>query len=221
MEELFFEEPICPFCGEAAAIVRQRRAQKIMGKNFFGIEEVIKHFKVNPTHQQLTVLAKIPFSERVLEELKDSYILVAVFPLSILDIRSKVDSKLFYDQSWYNNESFAEERGEAGWQLVRKTPVPSSASKNWSEQQKLLAKNDEVPTARIMVYTIIGYYLATGERLFKDIWVRTSSLPSDGYRVRVGCFYLIGLRFFYYWDGLRNIGISLAASRKFPAPQQN
>jgi hypothetical protein len=64
----------------------QKRAQEIMSKNFFGIEEAIKHFGVSPTRQQLDALSEIPFSEAVLEQSKDTHILAAVFTLSILEI---------------------------------------------------------------------------------------------------------------------------------------
>ena len=49
----------------------QKRAREIMGKNFFGVEEAIKHFGINPARQQLAALSEIPFSEAVLEQSKD------------------------------------------------------------------------------------------------------------------------------------------------------
>ncbi|XOA42669.1 MAG: hypothetical protein ACKKMO_02565 [Candidatus Nealsonbacteria bacterium] len=236
LEGLSLEELFCPFCGaqlrltgsfcaycgtgfeemdgEVVILARQRIAQKIMGNNFFGINNAIEHFKVNPTEQDLKALAEIPFSEQELNDLKNDYILAAVFPLSVIDIR-KMNAKLFYDQSWYNDESFAKERGKAGWQLIRKTPAPNSTSKSWSKQQKLLAKDDEVPTAQVMVYTIIGHYLATGEHLFKDIRVRTFSLASGGRRVNVGNFNSGGLDISYVWDDYRFSNLGLAPARKF------
>ena len=197
------------------ATTSQKRAREIMDKNFFGVEETIRHFGVNPTRQQLAALSEIPFSEAVLEQSKDTHVLVAVFPLSILEIRGKVDSELFYDQSWYNKESFAKERGEVTWQLVRKTSVDNSTSKNWQEQQALIAKDDEVPSAQVMVYTIIGYYLATGERLFKYIHVRTFSVDSDGHRVAVGRFVSGGLSISGRWDGHRRGYLGVLSARKF------
>jgi len=193
----------------------QKRAREIMGKNFFGVEEAIQYFGVNPTYTQTLVLSEIPFSEEVLQKAKDTHVLVAVFPLSVLEIRGKVDSKLFYDQSWYNKESFAKERGEASWQLVRKTPVDNSTSKNWQEQLTLINEEDEVPTAQVMVYTIIGHYLATGERLFEHIYVRTSSVVSDGYRVRVGLFGSDGLFVHRYWVDYRLDYLGVSSARKF------
>ena len=200
--------------GGFEATTSQKRAREIMGKNFFGVEEAIKHFGVNPTRQQLAALSEIPFSEAVLEQSKNTHVLVAVFPLSILEIRGKADSKLFYSQDWYNKESFAKERGEVTWQLVRKTPVDNSTSKNWQEQQALITEDDEVPTARVMIYTIIGHYLATGERLFEHIYVRTSSVDSDGFRVFVGYFGSNGLSVNLWWDDLRDDYIGVSSARK-------
>lgn len=79
-------------------------ARSIMGKNFFGIEEAILYFGINPTKEQLIALSEIPFSEAALEEFKETYILVAVFPMSILEIRGKVERKLFHS---HENEAFA------------------------------------------------------------------------------------------------------------------
>jgi len=201
--------------GGFEATTSQKLAREIMGKNCFGVEETTQHFGVKPTQRQLSALAEIPFTEGELRERKDTHILVAVFPLSILDIRSKVDPNLFYDQSWYNKESFAKKNGEVGWQLVRKTPVTNSTSKTWDEQQALLAKNEKTPTAQAMIYTIIGHYLATNERLFSNIYVRCEDVVSHGFRVRVGNFDANGLNVNNYWDDNRNSNIGVASVRKF------
>jgi len=213
--EKLFEKVVSLVNSENATSSTVGRAREIMDRNFFGVEEAVKHFGVNPTRQQLAALSEIPFSEAVLEQSKDTHVLVAVFPLSILEIRGKVDSKLFYDQSWYNKESFAKERGEVNWQLVRKTSVDDSTSKDWQEQQALISKDDEMPSARVMVYTIIGHYLATGERLLEHIYVRTSSVDSDGYRVVVGNFDSEGLGVDFCWDGYRSDYLGVSSSRKF------
>jgi len=91
----------------------QKHAREIMDKNFFGVEEAISHFGINPTRRQLAALSEVPFSEATLQQAKDTHVLVAVFPLSLLEVRAKVQGKgLFYDQKWYNEEAFASERGE-------------------------------------------------------------------------------------------------------------
>lgn len=202
--------------GGFEATTSQKRAREIMGRNMFGIEEAIKHFGVNPSRQQLAVLADVPFTEAVLEACKDTHVLVAVFPMSILDIRGKAERKLFYshEDAWYNKQAFAKDRGETQWTLVRKTPVDNSTSKTWDEQQALLGKDDETPTARVMVYAIIGHYLNTGERLFENVYVRCSDVDSDGRRVLVGSFGSDGLGVGHYWDGNRDSDIGLSSARK-------
>ncbi len=202
----------------------QASARAIMGKNFFGVEEAIKHFEVNPLKRQLAYLAEIPYSEATLTACKDTHILVAFFPNAVLDIRAKTarvklpkDQKsLFYEQDWYENEkeTFARDRGQLDWYLVRKTPVTDSTSKTWAQQQDLLDKKiDQTPEAQVMVYTIIGHFLATGERLFEKVWVRTANLDSDGDRVYV-VFDAGGLYLYYRWDDRADDDIGLAASRK-------
>ena len=194
----------------------QKRAREIMGRNIFGIEEAIKHFGVNPSKRDLAYMAEVPFSEEVLSACKDTHVLVAVFPMSILDIRGKVERGFFYsyEDAWYNKQAFAKDKGAMGWQLVRKTPVENSTSKNWNEQQALLSKDEETPKAQVMVYTIIGHYLATGERLFDKLYVRCVDLDSDGRRVRVGRFGAGGLLVDVWDDGDRNGYIGLSSARK-------
>jgi hypothetical protein len=193
----------------------QVRAREIMGRNFFGIEEAIKHFGVNPSREQLALLAEVPFTEEVLRSSKETHVLIAVFPLSVFDISGKlVDQELIYlDEWWHHAQSpVAKEKGKIGWQLVRKTPVSGSANKTWKKQQALLSSDEETPTAQVMVYIIIGHYLNTGEWLFRDPYVRTSSLDWDGYGVGVGvrgCAVLLA----NYWHGstpTRSLGVAAA-----------
>ena len=193
-----------------------QKLARAIGIPVFGIEEAVQHFGVKPTRAQLSALAEIPFTEAELRECKDTHVLVAVFPMSIIEIRGKVpaNQRLFCDQDWYNKESFAKDRGEAAWHLVRKTPVTNSTSKTWDEQQALLAKDGETPTARVMVYTIIGHFLATGERLFENPYVRCLGVDSDGRRVYVGDFVSSGLSVSGGWGACRFSSIGLASARK-------
>ncbi|MFW0862002.1 MAG: hypothetical protein ACKKL6_00220 [Candidatus Komeilibacteria bacterium] len=195
--------------------VIEERARMIMGKNFFGVAEAIKHFKVKPLKKHTNALAKVPFTEEILEKCKDTHILIAVFPLSLLEIR-KAAKDLFYSSEggWFESQAFAQESSEPQWCLIQKTPVKDSTFKNWKEQQALLLKNDETPPAHIMVYTIIGHYLNTKERIFENIWVRTSSVDSDGYRVVVGAFDSGGLNVDYDWDDNRNSYLGVSSARK-------
>jgi len=188
-----------------------KRAVKLFGKNFFGVEEAIRHFGVRPTRNQLVELSEIPFSE---VQCKDD-VLMAVFPLSILDLRDKLEDQMLFCDDWYDHQPFAKERCETSWQLVRKTPIVNSACKTWQEQQSLLSNDEEVPTAQVMVHIIIGHYLATSERLFEYLYVRTSSIDSDGRRVYIGHFNAEGLHLGRYWDNDRRDDLAISSARKF------
>lgn len=196
----------------------QRLAREIMGDGYLGIEESVQHLGAKPRRAQQAVLAEIPFTEAVLRECRESHVLVATFPFSILEIRGKVNRQLFYrhEDAWFNNETFAKTRCGVGWHLICKTPVANSTSKTWDEGQVLLAQNEETPLARVMVYTIIGYFLATGKRLFPDVWVRCSDLDSYGCRVSVGDFDRHGLLVHSVSDDRRFDYLGLASARKLP-----
>ncbi|MCK5022112.1 MAG: hypothetical protein KAR54_02600 [Candidatus Pacebacteria bacterium] len=165
-------------------------ARKIMGKNFFGFDEAIKHFKVIPSSKQFTYFNKVPWSQEVLEFCKDTHVLIAVFPISIFDIFDRVDQALFYDNHrdknlWFNDQGFMRDKSETGWYLVHKTPVTESDLEKWNKKGTLLVEKEKIPEAKLVVYTIIGHYLATGERLFKNISVSTFMLPYNRYNLRV------------------------------------
>jgi len=181
----------------------QARCREIMGRNFFGVEEAITHFEVSFSKHEGALLADVPFTEETVTTCKYTHVLVAVFPLSILDIRRRVDRNLFscrclgrnhqdsiHEDSWYNQQAFAKDCGKIGWHLVRKTYVPDSIKKTWDKQQELLGQDEETPSARVLIYTIIGHFLSSGEnreRLFEDLPdVRCSDLISPGRGVVVG-----------------------------------
>ena len=197
----------------------QKRALEIMGKNFFGVEEAAKCFGF---YNSVWVL-EIPFTETTLEECKDTHILIAVFPISITGIRSKVGSELlpihsFFSNFEYCNESFANDSGKDEWQLVKKVPVSNSIKKNRIEQEALLSVNEFVPSTRVMVYAIVGYYSTTGERMFKDIGIRCSDVDDGGCcKVHINPIYIpgeIAIRIGVPWTNERSSGIGIASARR-------
>lgn len=198
--------------------VSQKTARAIMGQNYLGVDQSIQHLKASPSKADLRTLEDVPFAENVLEACKDTHVLVAVLPMSVMGLweRTKQTKHLFYskDDPWYKSQAFAKEKGQAGWHLVRKDIVPNSTSKTWQEQQSLLGKDDENPTARVLVYTVILTFLATGVKLLPNIYARVSDVDSDGNRVYVGYFDGSGLYVNYYWDDYRNDFIGVASARK-------
>ncbi|HBM45377.1 MAG: hypothetical protein UT05_C0011G0021 [Parcubacteria group bacterium GW2011_GWF2_38_76] len=176
-------------------------AIRIMGKNYLG-PECWSSLGIFATDKERDYFhSAVPFSREELETCKDTHILVAICSVSILDIREKVLElgernykmigvfKGFYPScqpAWYNEELFAKEKCKYGWYLVRKYPVSGSFKKTYEEQLSLLEGNEKNPNAALVLYTIIAHYLLTHEKLFKNRYIRTSSVASDGNHVWIG-----------------------------------
>jgi hypothetical protein len=151
-------------------------AREIMGQNFFGIDDAQKHLAIVPTGAQVASLFSVPFSEGCLELYKDTHILIAVFPISIAEMRTRIGKRLFnmLDTNWCLRHVFAKYKCPLGWYLVRKTALEGSRFNALHTQCKLLGKDETVPTTNIMTYTLVGYALSKNEHLFQDILVRCS-----------------------------------------------
>jgi hypothetical protein len=195
--------------------VSQGRARRIMGRNYFGIEEAVRHFGAKPSAQDIATLFEIPFTGETLTKCTDSHVLVAVLPVSIDDIYAKVGPQFFCEGTYcYGSNEVTADCGHASWQLVRKALRPEWDWKTWEEQEALLPKGEQTAPARTMVYTMVGQCLATGERLFPlqrvrcaDPWQREC-----GRHWRVG-FFANGFCILPGSDDERNGDLSLAAVR--------
>ena len=193
-------------------------ASQIMGDNFHGIDALERHLGVKLSAKSKKLFLTVPFSAEVLQACRETHMLVACGPLSLLDVR-QAQTGLFYAKSepWYGqpSEQFARSKVKAGWQLVRKNPVPDSTSKTWDEQNALLAAVEQVPSASVLAQAILIHYLETEERLFEQIYVRVSDVGSDGSRVYLGYFDEDGLHVYRYWGDRRGGNVGLSSSRKF------
>ncbi len=196
----------------------QVKARKIMGKNFFGVEEAIEHFGVNLTKNHLAYLAEIPFSEEVLHACRETHVLIAVMRISIMDMHSRFynhQPAMFYSkQEWPRDKyhitrDFINDRGnELEWHLVAKTPVGDSTKKTWNEQKEMLSETNDIPTARVLIYTLIGYFLVSGERLFSSIDVRCRKFDMGNHDTCVGRFDSGGFRIYDSNDRKGTIGLA-------------
>ncbi len=197
-------------------------AQSILGVDFITPEEVAKaRSNIVYTDEQITALAENLPSEEVLTWCKENgYAVIPPPPkaMSTLDVR-EIQSAHFYSKSggWYaeEKEKFArEDKTSFGWMAIKKTLVDNSTNKTWKEQIRLLSKVEMVPNAAEMTWFITTYFEVRGVRLFESVYVRTSSLDSDGDRVYVGDFDSVGLGVNDWSDDDRNGGIGVPAARK-------
>lgn len=194
-----------------------RMASAIMGANFLGVEHAVKQFRLRPSKKVLTALEEIPFSRSVLEARKDDHILVALLPISILGIQATVNRCLFCFKSdqWYRTEAFAAHKGcHVHWALLRKNIILNSTTKTWRQQKAMLSTTETIPTAHMMVYTIILHYLVTDTRLLPTLYARCRDIASFGPRVDIGHFDDRGLRICNSQDVDSYCNIGVMSSRK-------
>lgn len=171
-----FTDDVAKFILGQTVLTLYDHVRQIMGENFLEPVESIYHFKIKQTKKAMKAIRafeNLP-SEDMLIDSKDDYILVADFGLSILDIRNRVDRELFssHEDALYNWNYFAKLRETPQWRLISRKPVANSFHKNWDKQKALLNENEDVPKVRQVAYAIILNYLTTGERLFKDCYIR-------------------------------------------------
>ncbi len=193
-----------------------------MGRNFLGVKAVTQHFGVRFLPDQVEGLAEVPFSEETLQECEGTHILFPGYPLSILEMRRRLQPGLIRPEKdpWYAQMSFATgEAVELRWYLMRAGLVPGSADRTFDEQRQLLA-DEGVPRACEVVYMTVLHYLVKGIRLFNrgefarciDTVERYGNLVNGG--VMVGTFDSEGLRISCLWLNYRLYYLGVASSRK-------
>ncbi len=148
---------------------------------------------------ELTDYPEIPFTIDELSALKGDYILLFAHSskTSRLPINIKTfiqafgylptkDKPNFYNQDWYNNETFLEEELLNGWYLIKKEIIPSTIATNPLD---ILDRNLGIkfPSAALCIYAFFAnYYYTGGELLWKDSFIWCSDNDVNGDRIYVG-----------------------------------
>ncbi len=198
----------------------QKAANEIMGNNYFGIEDAAEHFKIRPSRTQLAMLSEVPFSEATLRTCKNTHVLVARFPMSILEMfGNKLVCHLFgldnpKKEPWFKKHGFSWTEGRVGWYLISKNPEANSFNYEWVYQLAQFGnKNDPAPVG-VAVYAALGHFLKTGERMFKEGMARCAELDLSGRRVTIGPFKEDGLRIQAWWDDGRCYYVGSTSMRR-------
>lgn len=158
--------------------------------NYITINQVEKALDIKFSSKDKECLVE-NFTEEALSDYKNDYLILPVFPMSLLELREKVEGReLFYSEScaWYDDEDFAKAKMEAKWIAIRKELPRESFSKGFDEQQRLANPGEEVCGAPQGIYAMIVNFLVNKERIFEDCYARTSTLTSDGLLVNFGDF---------------------------------
>lgn len=168
-------------------------AKSIMKDNFVGFEEL-------RTVKELDLLVPlesipIPYSEIELEKKRKDYFLIygcssfsngnSVTIRNIKKIFGEDPEKnepCFYNQDWYNNESFIDEPMKEGWYLIRKEIYEDSRAL----QPENLLHSFKFPTAVCCVYSFFVLWFAKNKRVWLHDFVWCSDLDHNGDRIYVG-----------------------------------
>ena len=200
------------------------RARLILGRDLITAEEISQAMGggVYYSDEQLKMFADTLPGETDLIGLRDNgFMLVAgpPSPMSLLDIRA-AKSEYFCAKSggWYGEdvEKFSrDDKALTIWLGLRKVPAHDSTGRNWDEQNSLLAKVERVPNSAEVAWGVTTYKAVRNVYLFKNIYIRTSSVSSDDGRVIIGDFGQGGLYVYYDWDSFRVSSLGLASARIF------
>lgn len=140
----------------AAAIRMEAQAVQIMGgrRHVRGALDVEEHYEVCYTPEQSLQLQRIPFNATTLRRCKETHVLVAGYPFSLMDIFRKFFPSIYgWELPWYWDRPFAcEHRVCIRWYLIRKDPLGNSTSRQWNRQLALLSANEGVPRACELVH---------------------------------------------------------------------
>lgn len=168
-------------------------AEKLMGKNFIGINQL----RLISKYLHFSLPEIIPTIQFSLEELnskcKDHILILGVekfedgSPVNILNLRKFIpfnnqNEPCFYNQDWYDNENFAEKSLKSRWYLIRKEILNDSRSKN----PDLISDSHNFPTAILVTFTFFTYWFLNKEILYEFDYVWCSDFDSEGDRIYVG-----------------------------------
>ena len=121
---------------------------------------------------------------------------------------------IFYPQTWYDNEPFAKLQEPPGYRQLQMRAAQDSFGKIFAKQKALVPPDAEIPTARAILMGVVIHFLATGERLVSDHWVRCADQTLCGGLVIVGDFGPHGIDVDTTGHG-RSGDLGVVLSRKF------
>lgn len=196
-------------------------AKTILGKDFIPPEEIAKSRRLTYTDAELATFGETLPDEATLAWCRENGCMLIAGPpnaMSPLDIRAH-HNPYFYTKEggWYadSRQKFSrDDKAEPVWIAFKKEPVEGSRNRTWFQQIALVKSPMIVPNAAEAIWGLTTYKAVRGICLLPNVYVRTSSIDSDGHRVFVGNFDSAGLDVNNNWDDNANDNIGVAAARK-------
>ena len=191
-----------------SSMMTVEKARAIMGINFIGKEELSSISDMKFAIPK--IIPSIPFSVEEMESKKSNYIL-------ILGIKSFADGKpitirnlikiygknpdegepCFYNQDWYENETFIDIPMKEGWFFIRKMVYEDSRAVLPQD----LNKKYSFPSAISCVYAFFTAWLTLNIKLWYRDFVWCCDVDHNGDRIYVGKYYDV--------DGVNKNGFSI------------
>lgn len=173
--------------------IEENEARMIMERSFIGTTELNSISGLDFLFPN--ELPRITYSRRFLEEKKSDYILI--LGLSKFEDGSNVTIKnlishfgkdpdtmepCFYNQDWYNNESFINKSLDTGWYLIRKNVYAETRAIS----PKDLSTSISFPSAISCTYAFFITWLSLGIKLWYHDFIWCSDKDHNGDRIYVG-----------------------------------
>lgn len=183
-------------------------AKEILGDRIIGIDEITRMspLEMNPFPKSDLRLSfdipddslVVPFSKRELEEKKQDYLLilgcshfndgldVTIRSLrNIFGLTPYQSEPCFYNQDWYENESFIDAPMSDGWFFIRERVFEASRAVMPSE----LVKSYTFPSAVTCTYSFFLVWLTMGIVLWPHDFVWCNDRDHNGDCIYVGRYY--------------------------------
>ncbi len=200
-----------------------QNASEILGADFVTCEEIMAVSKISYTQDQILALAEsLPPVDTLRWCRENDYALIPAPPtaMSLIDLwKIKFICLTTNNGAWYyfDRPLCREEKTGSGWLMIKKTPVLSSESKTWDDQNRLLSEVEVVPNTVELSWLIFTYLKVRDIRLFEDGFVRTSSSPSEGSHTETGEFKTQELSVNLLHDDCHHKDLRVSAKRKAEA----
>lgn len=152
---------------------------------------------------------------RLLQEGNYGLIPTPPFKMSLLDLQRRFPDQFYVPtDAWYLNEPFAQiDQTVPGWIAIKKTAVPHSMRRTWSEQLELLFTRERVPNVSEIAWFMIAFNAARHMRLFSGTVVRTASRTEKSAHVDIGQYDANGFRIGRFCDTEFNSVVGIAVAR--------
>lgn len=155
--------------------IKFEKAREIMKDNMIlpsEINKFLKDLNIGFNKEQQGFLEnKIPFNREILEARAEHYALFPGYPLNIVEMKNGWE-KCFNLYAWSLIKSKAYailERVEPRWYLMQKNIIPV-IEKEYKELEKILPSGEELPRACEIIFQILSFYFAKGQKLFFDYY---------------------------------------------------